>query len=89
MALGASKPDVLKVFMKQGLALTLAGLCVGNAGALLVSRWFTTLLFGVTPTDPSSFAAVSLVLLAVAGAASYLPARRAAAIDPIAAMRSE
>jgi predicted permease len=89
MALGASKPDVLKVFLKQGLALTVVGLCVGIAGALFVSRWLTSLLFGVTPTDPFSFVAVSLVLLAVAGAASYVPARRAAAIDPMAAIRSE
>ena len=89
MALGASKSDVLKVFLRQGLALTVAGLCVGIAGALFVSRWLTSLLFGVTPTDPFSFVAVSLVLLAVASAASYLPARRAAAIDPMAAIRSE
>jgi len=89
MALGASKPDVLRVFMRQGLTLTVAGLCVGIAGALFVSRWLSSLLFGVTPTDPFSFVAVSLVLLAVAGAASYLPARRAAAIDPMAAIRSE
>ena len=89
MALGASKSDVLKMFLRQGLALTVAGLCVGIAGSLFVSRWLTSLLFGVTPTDPFSFVAVSLVLLAVAGAASYLPARRAAAIDPTAAMRSE
>jgi putative ABC transport system permease protein len=89
MALGASKRDVLKAFLKQGLALTVAGLCVGIAGALVVSRWLTSLLFGVTPTDPFSFVAVSLVLLAVAGAASYVPARRAAAIDPMAAIRSE
>jgi hypothetical protein len=72
MALGASKLDVLKVFMRQGLALTVAGLCVGIASALFVSRWLRSLLFGVTPTDPFSFAAVSLVLLAVASAASYL-----------------
>jgi putative ABC transport system permease protein len=89
MALGASTPDVLKVFMRQGLTLTVAGLCVGIAGALFVSRWLSSLLFGVTPTDPFSFVAVSLVLLAVASAASYLPARRAAAIDPMAAIRSE
>jgi putative ABC transport system permease protein len=89
MALGASKPDVVKVFLKQGLALTVVGLCIGIAGALFVSRWLTSLLFGVTPTDPFSFVAVSLVLLAVAGAASYVPARRAAAIDPMAAIRSE
>ncbi len=89
MALGASKPDVVKVFLKQGVALTMVGLCVGIAGALAVSRWLTSLLFGVTPADPFSFVAVSIVLLAVAGAASYVPARRAAAIDPMSAIRSE
>jgi putative ABC transport system permease protein len=89
MALGASKSDVLKVFLRQGLALTVAGLCVGIAVALFVSRWLTSLLFGVTPADPFSFVAVSLLLLAVASVASYLPARRAAAIDPMAAIRSQ
>ncbi|MGH9371238.1 MAG: ABC transporter permease [Vicinamibacterales bacterium] len=89
MALGASKSDVLKVFLRQGLALTVAGLCVGIGGAFVVSRWLTSLLFGVTATDPFNFVAVSLVLLAVAGAASYVPARRAAGIDPMAAIRSE
>jgi ABC-type lipoprotein release transport system permease subunit len=67
MALGPSKSDVLNVFLGQGLALTVAGLCVGIAGALFVARWLTTLLFGVTPTDPFSFVVVSLVLLIVAG----------------------
>jgi putative ABC transport system permease protein len=89
MVLGASKHDVLKVFMGQALTLTLAGLCIGIGGALLVSRWLTSLLFGVTATDPFSFVAVSLVLLAVASAASYLPARRAAGIDPMTAIRSQ
>lgn len=89
MALGASKSNVLKVFLRQGLALTVVGLCVGIAGAFAVSRWLMSLLFGVTATDPFNFVAVSLVLLAVAGAASYVPARRAAAIDPMAAIRSE
>jgi putative ABC transport system permease protein len=89
MALGASKRDVLGVFLRQGLALTAVGLGVGIAAALFVSRWLSSLLFGVAPTDPFSFVIVSLVLLAVAGTASYLPARRAAAIDPMAAIRSE
>jgi putative ABC transport system permease protein len=89
MALGASRQNVMRVFLKQGLALTAAGLCFGIAGAFFASRWLKSLLFGVTATDPFSFVAVSVVLLAVAGAASYLPARRAAAIDPMAAIRSE
>jgi ABC-type antimicrobial peptide transport system permease subunit len=61
----------------------------GDATIPEYPRWLTSLLFGVTPTDPFSFVAVALVLLAVAGAASYVPARRAAAIDPMAAIRSE
>jgi putative ABC transport system permease protein len=89
MALGASKLDVLKVFLRQGLALTTAGLCVGITGAFVLSRWLTSLLFGVTPTDPFTLVAVSLVLLVVAGIASYVPARRATALDPMAAIRSE
>jgi putative ABC transport system permease protein len=88
MALGASKHDVLRAVLRQGLTLTLLGLGIGVGGALLVSRWLTSLLFGVTATDPISFAAVSFVLLVVSSAASYVPARRAAAIDPMAAMRS-
>jgi predicted permease len=89
MALGASRPEVLIVFLRQGLGLTAAGLVVGIAGAILVSRWLTSLLFGVTSSDPFSFVVVSAVLLAIAMTASYLPARRAAAIDPMAAIRSE
>ncbi|MGB2713654.1 MAG: ABC transporter permease [Vicinamibacterales bacterium] len=89
MALGASRGDVLAVFMRQGLTLTVLGLVIGAAGALVTSRWLSSLLFGVRASDPWSFAAVSLLLLIVAGAASYLPARRAARLDPMVAMRAE
>jgi hypothetical protein len=89
MASRASKSGVRKVFVRQGLALTVAGIRVGIAGARFVSRWLTSLLSGVTPADPFSFVAVSLELLAVTGAGSYLRAGRAVAIDPMAAIRSE
>jgi hypothetical protein len=69
MASRASKSGVRKVFVRQGLALTVAGIRVGIAGARFVSRWLTSLLSGVTPADPFSFVAVSLELLAVTGAA--------------------
>jgi putative ABC transport system permease protein len=89
MALGASRSAVLVIFLRQGLTLTIVGLLIGVAGALVVSRWVSSLLFGVRPTDPVSFATVALLLLAVACVASYVPARRAAAIDPMTAMRSD
>jgi putative ABC transport system permease protein len=80
---------VLASFLRQGLVLTVTGLGIGGAGALLVSRWLSSLLFGVRATDPSSFVVVTVLLLAVACIASYLPARRAAGIDPVVAMRGE
>ena len=89
MALGATRSSVLASFLRQGLLLTVAGLGIGCAGALLVARWLATLLFGIRATDPSSFLAVSILLLAVACTASYLPARRAAGIDPMMALRGE
>jgi predicted permease len=89
MALGAPRSAVLAAFLRQGLSLTLVGLAIGCAGALVASRWLSSLLFGVRATDPSSFVAVSVLLLGVSAAASYIPARRAARTDPMVAMRSE
>ncbi len=89
MALGASRSNVLAAFLKHGVGLAVVGLCIGVAGALTASRWLSSLLFGVQATDASSFVAVCVVLLAVAFAASYIPARRAAGIDPMMAIRSE
>jgi putative ABC transport system permease protein len=87
VALGASREQVMRMVVGQGLRVTLVGLGIGAVGALLGTRLMRTLLFGVTPADPLTFFGVTVVLLAVAIAASYLPARRAAAADPLIAMR--
>jgi predicted permease len=89
MALGAGNRDVLRLVLSQGLRLTLIGLGVGFAGALVVSRVLSSVLYGVSPTDPVAFGAVALVLTFVALVASYVPARWATRVDPIRALRSE
>ena len=89
MALGARMTDVLSLVLKQGVVLILIGEAVGLVGALALTRLMRTLLFGVTPTDVPTFAAVSAVLTAVALLACYLPARRATQIDPLEALRYE
>jgi predicted permease len=89
MALGAQASDVRRLFVSHGLKLVGAGLAVGVVTALALTRVMSTLLFGVKATDPTTYAAVSLVLGVVALAATYLPARRAARIDPIVALRTD
>jgi putative ABC transport system permease protein len=89
MALGAEKSDVLKMVAGQGLKLALIGVGIGIIGALVLTRFLASLLFGVKPTDPLTFIAVSLILIAVALLACYIPARRAAKVDPIIALRYE
>jgi predicted permease len=89
VALGAKPANIVAMILRQGMALVLAGLALGVLSALALTRLMRTLLFEVEPTDPATFAAVSVVLAAVALAACYLPARRALCVDPLAALRQE
>jgi ABC-type antimicrobial peptide transport system permease subunit len=87
MAVGAQAGDILRMIVGEGLKLSVTGLVLGLVGAMLVSRIGSSLLFGVTATDPLTFTAVSLLLIAVAAAASYFPARRAIKVEPTVALR--
>jgi putative ABC transport system permease protein len=88
-ALGARPAQVLRLVLRQGLTLALAGIATGLAAAWVLSRYVASLLYGVTPHDPLTFVAIPVVLLLVALLASILPARRAVRIDPVAALRAE
>jgi putative ABC transport system permease protein len=89
MALGAQTSDVLRLVLRRGVMLTLSGLLIGLLGAIVLTRFLASLLFGVTPTDPVTFTVVPLVLAGVALLASYFPARRATRVDPLQALRYE
>jgi putative ABC transport system permease protein len=89
MALGAQRRDVLRLVVGQSMVWMGAGLGVGLAAAIVVARFMGSLLFNVSPTDPTVLAAASVMLAAVAGGASAIPARRAAAVDPLRALRYE
>jgi predicted permease len=89
VALGARRDDVLKMIIGEGLRLTVIGIAIGIAGSLALSRFLSSMLYGVTSTDPLTVAAVSCLLLLVALFACYLPARRAVRLDPLIALRCE
>jgi putative ABC transport system permease protein len=89
LALGAGRSKVIELILWQGMRLVAVGLFLGLAGAVLLTRSLSSLLFGVRVTDPASYCAVALIMLAVSLLASYFPARRAASLDPMMALRSE
>jgi putative ABC transport system permease protein len=89
VALGAESGDVLRMILGQGLRTIFIGVAIGIAGSLLLTRTVASLLFGVTATDPLTYAAVTCLLIAVALLACWIPARRATRVDPLVALRYE
>jgi putative ABC transport system permease protein len=89
MALGARHLDVLKLVVRQGMLLTVAGVILGLLGSFAMTRVMSTLLFGVTTRDPITFIGVAVLLVAVAFIACFVPARRATKVDPLVALRYE
>jgi putative ABC transport system permease protein len=89
IALGATHDRVVRLVLSQGVALTTGGVAIGLLGAYWLTGLIAALLFDVTTSDPATFVGVAAILLGVAWLASYLPARRAARVDPVIAMRAE
>jgi ABC-type antimicrobial peptide transport system permease subunit len=88
-ALGAPRSNILGLVARQVAMLALAGVVLGVGGAFALTRWMQDLLFQVSATDPATFAGIAILFVFVALAASYIPARRAAGVDPLAALRME
>jgi putative ABC transport system permease protein len=89
VALGAQRSDILKLIVFRGMLLTVCGVVLGSIAALLLTRLMSGLLFGVSPTDPLTFGSIAALLVIVALAGCYFPARRAMKVDPLIALRYE
>jgi len=89
MALGAERRLILTLVMREVVLLVIAGAAIGIPLAIAATRLVASALFGVSPTDPATFAMATVIMLAVAAAAGYLPARRASRVDPMVALRYE
>jgi ABC-type antimicrobial peptide transport system permease subunit len=89
IALGATSAMVLQQVLQESLALSLAGIAAGLAGTLATTKILSVFLFGLSPRDPTTLAVVAMMLIAIATVAGYLPARRAAGIDPMRALKAE
>jgi ABC-type antimicrobial peptide transport system permease subunit len=89
MALGATQSHILRLVVRQGMTLALTGVAIGLVGAFALTRVMRSLLFGIGATDAATFTVISLVLIFTALLASYIPARRAARIDPMVSLRCE
>jgi ABC-type antimicrobial peptide transport system permease subunit len=89
LALGAGPDSVKRKFVRQGLSLAFTGVVVGSVAALPLTRWISSFLFGIQPLDPLTFGAVIFLLSLAAASASFLPARRASAVNPVEALKAE
>jgi putative ABC transport system permease protein len=89
LALGATRGDVMRLIIGHGMGLAIAGIGIGLAASWAITRSLSALLVGVSPHDPATFAAIALLLTAIAFVASYLPGRRATRVDPIITLRAE
>jgi len=89
IALGAPKSNIMTLVMKQGLKLAVGGVVLGVIAAVVMTRWLTSLLFGVTATDPMTFVFIAVLPLLLAAAACWIPARRATKVDPLVALKYE
>ena len=89
MAIGAQASDVFRLILRQGLTSTVIGIAIGLAVSALITRALAKFLYGVSPTDPATYALASLLWLCIAAAACYLPARRASKLDPMEVLRNE
>jgi putative ABC transport system permease protein len=89
VALGATRTQVIGLVLRQTMVLTAVGILIGAAGAATLTRYLDSMLFGLTPLDPATWGAVSVLFAMVAAVAAYVPARRATTIDPVRALRAE